>query len=178
MKQETNKKEWHSRLDSIYRNPTYQTLLRRLKELEKDRIYCKHDEEHFLAVGRIAYIKCLEQSLPVSKELLFCAAFFHDIGKVDQYAENTPHEIASKEYAGAILQQEGFSQEEIAFVGKLILEHRKGPELEDKISQIFYEADKESRNCFCCSAADTCNWPEEKKNNKIGKTDENRKQKF
>ncbi len=172
------------RLNGIYRNPKYCELLNVLKELEADRIYCKHDEEHFLGVARIAYIKCLEQSLPVSKELLYCAAFLHDIGKSVQYTRKIPHEVASKQYAEEILYTEGFSEEEIAFICKLILEHRKGPSLqanlnadcshkavtseeaspEDKISAIFYEADKQSRNCFCCKAADTCNWSEEKKN--------------
>ena len=38
----------------------YRQLLERLKELEKDRIYCHHEIGHLLDVARIAYIENLE----------------------------------------------------------------------------------------------------------------------
>ena len=38
----------------------YRQLLERLKELEKDRIYCHHGIGHLLDVARIAYIENLE----------------------------------------------------------------------------------------------------------------------
>lgn len=162
-------KSMGQRLDKIYQNDQYQRLLNQLKVFEKDRMYCRHNEEHFLAVARIAYEKCLEQAIPVSKELLYCAAFLHDIGKGDQYQKGIPHEIASEKYAREILRTEGFSQKEMDIICKLILDHRKGPENErDALSTVFYQADKKSRNCFCCPVSDSCNWSEEQKNSSLG----------
>ena len=37
-------------------NETYRTELDKLRELEKDRVFCGHDIEHFLDVARITMI--------------------------------------------------------------------------------------------------------------------------
>ncbi len=156
------------RLNRVYHNPVYQLLLGELKELEAGRISCRHEETHFLAVARLAWIRCMERKIPVEKELLYIAAFLHDIGKGRQYREQIPHEEASAEYAEQILREEGFSKEEISYVCGLIRSHRKLQGNEDELQQIFYQADKQSRACFCCPARNLCNWPEEKKNSLIG----------
>ncbi len=158
------------RLHRIYENDTYQRLLNRLKELEDGRIFCRHDEAHFLAVARIAWIKCLEQGLNVEKERIYAAALLHDIGKSDQYLRQIPHEEASARYGEEILLREGFSREETDWICRLIRSHRKGPETpegEHLAESVFYLADKASRNCFCCPAREDCSWDPQKKNLQI-----------
>lgn len=155
------------RVTKIYNNPTYQYWLKKIAECEGNRIYCRHTLEHFLDVGRIAYIKALEAQISVSKELLYAAALLHDIGKAMQYNQSIPHQMASKELADRILAEEGFSEEEIKQIGTLILNHRHPEDNASRLEQIFYEADKESRLCFACQAADSCHWSMEKKNMQI-----------
>ena len=65
--------------------------------------YCRHGMEHFLDTARIAYIRSLEETIPVSKDQIYAAALLHDIGKWQQYEDGTPHEIASARIASCIL---------------------------------------------------------------------------
>ena len=44
------------RLDRIIHHPVFQQELERLEFYEKDRIYCRHNLEHLLAVARTAQI--------------------------------------------------------------------------------------------------------------------------
>ena len=73
------------RVDRIIRNETFIWNMKKLLRLEQERIYCRHDMDHLLSVARIAYIKALEERIPVSKELIYAAALLHDIGRAAQY---------------------------------------------------------------------------------------------
>ena len=73
------------RLEAIRNHPLYQSSLRRLNDLERGRIFCRHGMEHLLDTARIAYIKSLERALPLSRDLIYAAALLHDIGKWEQY---------------------------------------------------------------------------------------------
>ena len=75
----------------------YRQLLERLKELEKDRIYCHHGIGHLLDVARIAYIENLEAQLGLEKEDIYIAALLHDLGRVDEYESGIGHHIAGRE---------------------------------------------------------------------------------
>lgn len=87
------------RLEAIRNHPLYQSSLRRLSDLERSRIFCRHGMEHLLDTARIAYIKSLERALPLSRDLIYAAALLHDIGKWEQYENGTPHELSSARIA-------------------------------------------------------------------------------
>lgn len=154
------------RIDMIFRHPEYQSSLKKLKEEEKERIFCRHNMQHFLDVARIAYIFNLERGYGLSKEMIYAAALLHDIGKWQQYRKGTPHEIASAEIAELILMESGFVREEREEILHAIRMHRKG-EGEDALSIVIYDADKKSRSCYACEAHKECNWSKEKKNRRI-----------
>lgn len=99
------------RVNQIWNHPLYQDELNKLQLLETDREFCRHTPEHFLDVARLAYIRALEENAPVSKELIYCAALLHDIGRARQYEDGTPHDEAGAAIAGQILNELGFSME-------------------------------------------------------------------
>lgn len=140
----------------------------RIKELEKDRIYCRHGVEHLLDVARIAYIINLEKGMAFSKDVIYAMALLHDIGKPEQYEEKIPHEITGAAKGEIILKECGYDEEEIFLIRTAIEDHRRGPKEPGRIlSELLYEADKKSRMCLFCTAKDSCNWTEEKKNMQI-----------
>lgn len=172
------------RVQRIYTHPLYQRELNELKNAERERVYCKHDEAHFLAVARIMYINCLESSIEFPKELIYAAAFLHDVGRAAQYRGGVPHEEASVRLAAQIMPECGFRDEETSLVCALIAAHRNRKAWTDisktntstnsaaasaestdteTLAALFYEADKQSRSCFCCEAASTCNWAPERR---------------
>ncbi len=151
----------------IFTHPFYIQYLKKNKECEKERIFCKHDMAHFLDVARLAYILNLERNYRVEKEMIYATALLHDIGKWRQYEEKIPHEVASAEISEEILKDCGFEEKERADIIRAIRGHRKGIE-KGKLAEILYDADKLSRPCFACEAEKECNWSEEKKNKQIG----------
>ena len=152
------------RVNQIWNHPLYQNELNKLQLLETDREFCRHTPEHFLDVARLAYIRALEENAPVSKELIYCTALLHDIGRAEQYTNGTPHDEAGVTIAGQILADLNFSESEKAQILTAIGEHRSSTGNLPILSQIIYEADKKSRNCFLCSAEKECYWAPEKKN--------------
>ena len=90
------------RVNQIWNHPLYQTELHKLQLLEADREFCRHTPEHFLDVARLAYIRALEENYSVSKELIYCTALLHDIGRARQYEDGTPHDEAGAAIAGQI----------------------------------------------------------------------------
>ena len=155
------------RVAKIIKNVQYKACLRRIKSLEKDRRFCKHNKKHFLDVARIAYILKLERNININKEIIYGAALLHDIGRYRQYEEGIPHEKASGEIATGILQEVGFNGEEIGTIVRAIGEHRQNKGESSQLGTIIYEADKLSRKCFSCNAKKLCNWKDNKKNNII-----------
>lgn len=153
------------RVNKILNHPKYKKLLKELKELEEKRIFCKHSLIHFLDVARIAYIEVLEKGLNYNKEVIYAIALLQDIGRVKEYREGIPHNLASAEVAKLILKDLDFSEEDKDMIVKCIIDHRK--ENSNSLSKIIYNADKFSRNCFNCDARDLCKWSEDKKNKTI-----------
>ncbi len=153
------------RFNCILNDEKYLYYLKRNKEFEKGRKFCKHNLKHFLEVARIAQIINLEENLGFKKEIIYTTAILHDIGKSLQYENKTPHEIASWEIAKKLLEEYNFSKEEVEFIKQAILEHR---EIKNEgFSSLIYRADKLSRLCINCKAIDKCNWSDGKKNMKI-----------
>ena len=158
------------KIHKIYESPLFQECLHKNREAEKDRLFCRHDMDHFIDVARLSYIFSLERKVKIPKEEIYAAALLHDIGKWRQYSEGIPHEKASAELARIILRECGFKEQEENRILEAILSHRnqnKEKKTEGELSEILYDADKLSRACYACPAEKECNWSEEKKNRKI-----------
>lgn len=141
-----------TRVQAIWQHPLYQKHLNALTRLESDRIFCRHTPEHFLDVARLAYIFALERNLDCSRELIYCTALLHDIGRAEQYTNGIPHDEAGVSIAGQILSDLNFTEEEKSQILNAIGEHRSSNENLPVLSRLIYEADKKSRNCFLCPA--------------------------
>ena len=159
------------RLSFIRHHPLYVSSLHRLEELEKTRIFCRHQTEHLLDVARIAYILNLEGGLGLSRDLIYTAALLHDIGKSRQYEEGIPHETASAALAERILSDMpsdlAFTAEEQLQILTAIRGHRKPRSGAGPLESLLYKSDKMSRTCFACPAEPECNLDSAKKNTEI-----------
>lgn len=96
------------------------------------------------------------------KELIYAATLLHDIGRAQQYQYNIPHDIAGVEIAREILTDLHFTEQEKELILSSIGHHRKGDSC-STLAALLYKADKQSRNCFLCSAASECYWSDDKK---------------
>lgn len=153
------------RIDRILSNEAYRRYTERTNEYEKERIFCRHDMEHFLSVARIAQILNLKKRLKIKKAYVYAAALLHDIGRFKQYEDGTPHDKVSAALAPQILEECGFREREIEPIVKAIRNHRnESIQYEASLSGILYRADKLSRSCFACSVEAQCNWKNGKKN--------------
>ena len=133
------------RIQDIFTHPLYQEQLSLLMDTEKDRIFCRHTVEHFLDVARLMYLYNLEDSAGLEKELIYAAAFLHDIGRYEQIAKGTPHDIASTRMAKTILNDCGFSDRDILAIQDAILHHRGNENHgESRLARYLYRADKQS----------------------------------
>ena len=99
-----------NRINKIYNLPIYRRELVYIGEDEKDRIYCKHNIEHFLDVARIAYIINLEKKMNYDKDIIYAVALLHDIGRHREYQEGVNHHQASADIAKDILRQTGYTR--------------------------------------------------------------------
>ena len=155
-----------NRINKIYNLPIYRRELVYIGEDEKDRIYCKHNIEHFLDVARIAYIINLEKKMNYDKDIIYAVALLHDIGRHREYQEGVNHHQASADIAKAILRQTGYTRKESKIIIDAILNHRNESN-DNKVNELMYIADKLSRKCYCCNAIETCKWSNSKKNKEI-----------
>lgn len=151
------------RYNEILRHETFCSLLERLNILEEKRKFCGHDLRHLLDVARIAYIMSLEQKKDIEKDLIYAAGLLHDLGRVEEYESGKEHHIESARIAGNIMKDCGYLQEEIETVKEAIMGHRKDDNT-NELAVLLYQADKLSRNCFCCKAYEECKWDEDRKN--------------
>jgi uncharacterized protein len=155
------------RIKNIWDHPIFQKIERELAEWEKERTFCRHGVEHLLDVARIAtllvYEAHMEKEYP--KDVIYGAALLHDIGRLRQYKDGTPHEVESARLAKDILKDCDYSKEEIWLMTEAIVSHRLiEAEKEKNLKGFLYKADKLSRNCVFCPAKKNCNWEKDKKN--------------
>ncbi len=137
------------------------------KELEKDRVFCRHGIEHSLDVARILYILVLENSLDISKDIIYAAALLHDIGRYAQYEANISHHQAGADIGRRLLDRYDFTNEEIDIICDAIASHHSMEEDNNTLKSLLYKADKISRNCFDCGAYEDCYWDIQLKNSGI-----------
>jgi uncharacterized protein len=154
------------RVNKIYNSETYRQELVYIISDEKDRIYCKHNLEHFLDVARIAYMLNLEQELGYDKEVIYAIGLLHDIGRHKEYESGFNHHLASANLAEDILKDAGYDEKERTMICDAILSHRNRTKM-NKLNEIIYAADKMSRKCYACGAIDTCKWSSNKMNKQI-----------
>lgn len=154
------------RVNAILRHPVFTATLAKLEELERGRIFCRHGLEHLLDVARLMYLYDLEQTLDLPKQTIYAAALLHDIGRAAQYQDGTPHDKAGVQIARPILADCSFAEDEIADILTAIGGHR-APGGETPLGRLLYRADKKSRLCFACKAAEQCNWSAQKKNDSL-----------
>ena len=152
------------KIKKIINNPKFVEKINQLKEYEKDRVFCNHTLEHFIDVARIMYIMSLENNENLDKELIYATALLHDLGRVYQYKDGTPHNIAGHEMISEIMENAGFDSESITRTLNAIKSHRDLADSQDVLATYLYKADKKSRNCFNCQAYEQCNWNQNKKN--------------
>ncbi len=156
------------RVDAIWHDATFQRHLQRLAELERDRVYCRHGLTHLLDVARIMWIRCLEEQLGLDRELVYATALLHDIGKDEQYETGIPHDVVGARVAREVLEalpaRLNFSAAEVDEICAAIAGHRRLREGARPLERLLFGADKASRACYACAAADTCNWSDDKKN--------------
>jgi len=162
------------RVNEILFHPRYQQYYQEIQSLEKDRKFCGHTMEHFLAVARLSFIMAQKKGVAIDEEVIYAAALLHDVGRSLEYRKSIPHHEGSVMIAQELLPECGFDDEETAEILRVIKGHRQRPEVkcqiasdEDDFATIFYQADKLARNCFECVVAEECNWSKEKKNKRI-----------
>ena len=167
-KKDTSDKQ--NRWNKILHNDRFQMILKELEIAEKDRRFCRHNIAHLLDTARIMQIINLEEGHCLSKDLIYAAGLLHDIGRLCQYKDGTPHEKAAVPIAEEILTECGYCQEERITILCAISAHRRTEYTgiqEQQLSNILFRADKAGRLCFQCGVQDECNWPEEKKNTEM-----------
>ena len=152
-----------NKADKILKNKKYREYLDKTAHYEKDRIYCLHDIQHALDTARLAYIKSLEESAGIAKEIIYAAALIHDIGRCAQYEDGTPHDKASVLFGREILEECQFTADEIELILTAVSEHRTDKE-RSPLGALLYDADNKSRMCMLCNAQDTCKWKKEDMN--------------
>lgn len=157
-----------NRVNKILRHPLWIKAVEQINDLEKKRIFCSHNIDHFLHVARIAYIESLEKGMNISKELIYATALLHDIGRGMQYEQDIPHDLASVAMARTILPECGFSHAEMTEIINAIAAHRDADTAGyEDLRGIIYRADKLSRNCFKCPVMGKCNWDNDRKNRNL-----------
>ena len=143
------------KINLILNNPEFINYLNKNQEFEIDRIYCSHNEQHFLDVARVAYILNLENGLAIDKETIYALGLLHDIGRWMEYEKGIDHAFASSILAEGILKKSGYSKENIDEILIAIEGHRNNDGF-SILGKLLYKADKLSRNCISCKARSTC----------------------
>jgi|SRR5690554_2802260 len=145
------------RVNKILQHPAYNEYSRKNQKAEEKRIYCRHGEDHGLAVARVAYIYLLENALAqkdlhngnfsegiswhrnqeesyeetfgiwLDKELVYGAGILHDIGRWVEYETGEDHALAGVRLAEPILQDCDFTETEQRIILEGIKEHRLDP---------------------------------------------------
>lgn len=134
-----------------------------------------------------AQMKVVEESI-LEKEMIYLAALLHDLGRIQEYEEGISHHIASAVMAETYLSEIGYPEEKAMLIVTAVYGHRKKQEefaqrmekicerknnseayerMREGLGALIYFADKKSRTCFYCEAAENCNWEQEKRNMQI-----------
>ncbi len=147
------------RLQTILKSPIYLDHISKIEEREQERLFCKHDLLHCLEVARLLWIFSLEESLDYAKDLVYAAAFLHDIGQWMEYDDGKRcHAYCSAQLSEPLLTEAGYSSREKELIKDAIREHRKGEmgPFFSTLGNFLRKADKYSRLCFKCDSRQLC----------------------
>ncbi len=155
------------RINRILKNKDFIMYQKENDNCEASREFCRHNLQHSLDVARIAYILNLENSLGFKKDIIYAAALLHDIGRWKQYKEGVPHNLTGAQIAKTILSDCEYEDSETQAIINAIARHCDKVEESDTLDYLIFFADKKSRSCFACHAAQQCKWSNDKKNHII-----------
>lgn len=152
------------RLNKIINSSEFNDIIKEIAVCEKDRIFCNHSLQHFIDTARICYILVLEDRIqngvemaaPLSMEIVYAAGMLHDIGRLEQYRAGVDHAEEGARIAEKMLRGAGFTKSEREIITTAIKEHRRIPDNPSYLGEKLYKADKLSRPCYNCEAADGC----------------------
>lgn len=179
--------------DRVLKHPIFEKFMQEIRQLEADRVYCRHELEHGVDVARLAWIYYMEDKLDDDsqnvgvlywkrpsygewveekeevKDLIYTCALLHDIGRVTQYRTGIHHSISGVEPAMQILQDIEAPESWVKEIMDVVSEHSHGSISDKKKNLEYYitKADHDCRLCFACQASDSCKWSEEEKNHTI-----------
>lgn len=174
----------------------YLQWVEELEQAEAERIFCRHGLSHSLDVARIGWILTLERGQAGTgkpgealKEKIYLTALLHDLGRLSEAKQGTPHHRAGAALAEQLLARIQYPKEDRQEILAAISAHRgagkspatdrewgeQGPSRDtghrsiqkDELIHLIKEADNRSRNCFFCSAAAQCNWSKDRRNQGI-----------
>lgn len=147
-----------ARVNQLLDHEDYSRYIEKIDGLEKERRFCKHGFEHGLNVARVAYAYLLEkEELILSKEVVYAAAFLHDIGRWVEYQTGEDHAEVSAQLALPLLETCRFSSEDIQVILQGIREHRRHPNDDlTLLGEALALADDWARDCRQCSAQTLC----------------------
>lgn len=146
------------RVKALLQSSAYQDHLRKINEWESQRAFCKHDFSHFLEVARLSWIFLLQEGEDYKRDVVYAAAFVHDIARWKEYKGEGCHALLSAELAEPLLTMCGFSSHEKGIILNAVKEHRQ-QEMEvfsSSLSRILRKADKHSRLCYKCNVREKC----------------------
>lgn len=147
-----------ARVNQLLEHEDYICYMKKIDELEKERHFCKHGFEHGLNVARVAYAYILEKGeFILPKEVVYAAAFLHDIGRWVEYQTGEDHAQAGAQLALPLLEACGYSSEDIQVILKGIREHRRHQEENlTLLGEALSLADDWARECRHCSVQALC----------------------
>jgi len=99
----------------------------------------------------------LERAFGLNKEMIYAAGILHDIGRWVEYATKEDHAHVGAGLAQPILQDCGFSEEEIDKISLSISEHRLEPnKTTTLLGKALALADDWARDCKNCASQTSC----------------------
>lgn len=155
---------------------SYQEKLLQLEELERDRCFCRHDQEHFQKVEEIGLWLKRHNGLTWSEEGISLAAYLHDLGRVDEYTGKASHESASAIYAKQMLREIHVPRRERERICHAVANHGSRHDIGElwekketycSLQEILCFADQFSRPCYRCLQKAACKWKETEKMQRI-----------
>ncbi|SPF54202.1 conserved hypothetical protein [Candidatus Desulfosporosinus infrequens] len=147
-----------ARVNQLLEHEDYNCYMEKISGLEKERRFCKHGFEHGLNVARVAYAYMLETGEAIlPKEVVYAAAFLHDIGRWVEYQTGEDHAEVSARLALPLLEVCQYSSEDIQIILQGIREHRRQPgDNLTPLGEALALADDWARDCRHCSAQTQC----------------------
>lgn len=157
------------RIEKLKADPLYLECLSNNGLRERDREFCRHDDQHMLLVSQISCQIISEtagfagfarrEGLPgpeEAAEVVRAAGLLHDMGRWKQYDSGENHAPAGARLARGVLKRAGFSPAEIRIITRAILEHRRAGPGASCLGRVLCLADDLSRPCGSCGARSGC----------------------